>query len=202
MTLVTGHQKLPKTAPMNTSLKWLALASLTHLLANILWTLILMPRYLMDKFGGFLQGQVSFLDSLTTYATALSVPVPFWLFQLGVDPTHPTARQIRPDRRGWTDRRGSLLHHYRVGNGDSPIAQCRRGRSSADHYILDECSAYDCHVGPGHQRLENDAGASPASTCRLEGRLKGSNLLDNGTIDLYAVIRSAARKATATLPTA
>jgi len=83
---------------MNTSLKWLALASLTHLVGNILGTVIVPPRNLAAKFGGLIDGQVSLGDFLSTFGTVMSVPIAVWLIQLGL-----TLLALRP---GWSGRIG------------------------------------------------------------------------------------------------
>ncbi len=69
---------------MHTSLKWLALASLTHLVGNILLTVIALQQNLTANFGNFLQGEVSLRDFLTINGTVLLVAMPFWLIQLGL----------------------------------------------------------------------------------------------------------------------
>ncbi|HUF38978.1 MAG TPA: hypothetical protein VMN57_10675 [Anaerolineales bacterium] len=71
---------------MNTSLKWLVLASLTNLVGNSLGTVIALQHNLKANFGGFLNlnGQEVLRDFLTMNGTALSAPLTFLLIQLGL----------------------------------------------------------------------------------------------------------------------
>ncbi len=83
---------------MNTALKWLVLASCTHVAASILGSLFGPPRIVATKFGGFLNGQVSLQDLLATSQMMLSFPLAVWLIQLGL-----TLLALRP---GWPGRIG------------------------------------------------------------------------------------------------
>jgi hypothetical protein len=69
---------------MNTSLKWLLLASLTNLVGNVLGTILALQHDLTAGFGGFLHGQDVLRDFLTLNGTALSAPLAFLLIQLGL----------------------------------------------------------------------------------------------------------------------
>ena len=69
---------------MNTSLKWLALASLTNLIGNVLGTILAFQYNLTADFGGALNGQDVLRDFLGLKGTALSAPLSFLLIQLGL----------------------------------------------------------------------------------------------------------------------
>ena len=87
---------------MNTSLKWLLLASLTNLVGNVLGTMLALQYNLTGDFGSWLNGQDVLRDFLTFKGTALSAPLPFLLIQLGL-----TILALRPGRSGrigaWVD---------------------------------------------------------------------------------------------------
>ena len=80
---------------MNTSLKWLVLASLANLIGNVLGTMLALQHNLVGDFGGWLNGQDVLRDFLGFKGTALSAPLPFMLIQLGL-----TILALRPGRSG------------------------------------------------------------------------------------------------------
>ena len=80
---------------MNTSLKWLVLASITNLVGNSLGTIIALQQDLPADFGGVLNGHNVLRDFLTFNGTALSAPLPFLVIQLGL-----TILALRPGGSG------------------------------------------------------------------------------------------------------
>ncbi len=78
---------------MNTSLKWLVLASFTNLVGNSFGTVIAFQQNLTANWGGSLNGQNVLRDFLGFRGTALSAPLPFMLTQLMI-----TLLVLRPGR--------------------------------------------------------------------------------------------------------
>ena len=67
---------------MNTSFKWLVIASLTNLVGNSLGTVLALQRHLAADWGGSLNGQDVLRDFIGFKGTALSAPLSFMLIQL------------------------------------------------------------------------------------------------------------------------
>jgi hypothetical protein len=103
---------------MNTSLKWLVLASLTNLVGNSLGTVIALQHNLTANFGGFLNGQDVLRDFLTMNGTALSAPLPFLLIQLGL-----TVLAVLPNKTRWIGVGGLIFvgGFYTIAQLGEPI---------------------------------------------------------------------------------
>ena len=80
---------------MNTSLKWLIIASLVNLLGNSLGAVISLGQNLAADWGGSLNGQDVLRDFLGLKGTALSAPLSFRLIQLVI-----ILLVLRPGRLG------------------------------------------------------------------------------------------------------
>ncbi len=80
---------------MNTSLKWLIIASLVNLLGNSLGAVISLGQNLAADWGGSLNGQDVLRDFLGLKGTALSAPLSFMLIQLVI-----ILLVLRPGRLG------------------------------------------------------------------------------------------------------
>jgi len=80
---------------MNTSLKWLIIASLVNLLGNSLGAVISLGQNMAADWGGSLNGQDVLRDFLGLKGTALSAPLSFMLIQLVI-----ILLVLRPGRLG------------------------------------------------------------------------------------------------------
>ena len=83
---------------MNTSLKWLLLASLTNLVGNSLGTVVALQQNLSAELGSVSNRQTVLQDFLGLKGTALSAPFAFLVIQLAM-----TLLALRP---GWWGRLG------------------------------------------------------------------------------------------------